>query len=48
MNIIECSEDIEEDLSGLKNDRFCVVLMGDTRQKGGMVPRSFGVRRGFG
>ncbi len=32
----------------LKKDRFCAVLMGDTRQKGCMVPMSFEVMRIFG
>ena len=31
----------------LKNDKFCAVLMGDTRQKGHMIPMSFDVMRIF-
>ena len=66
-NIIEYSEDIEEDLSRLKikdfleemkkvasesyrvlkKDKFCAVLIGDTRQKGHMIPLSFYVMQVF-
>lgn len=66
-NIIEYSEDIEEDLSRLKikdfleemkkvasesyrvlkKDKFCEVLIGDTRQKGHMIPLSFYVMQVF-
>jgi DNA modification methylase len=66
-NIIEYSEDIEEDLSHckvqqfldemktvaaesyrvLKKDKFCAILMGDTRQKGHMIPMSFEVMKIF-
>ena len=31
----------------LKKDKFCAVLMGDTRQKGHMIPMSFDVMRIF-
>lgn len=31
----------------LKKDKFCAVLMGDTRQKGHMVPMSFEVMKIF-
>ncbi len=31
----------------LKKDKFCAVLMGDTRQKGNMIPMSFDVMRIF-
>ena len=31
----------------LKKDRFCALLMGDTRQKGHMIPMSFDVMRIF-
>ena len=31
----------------LKKDKFCAILMGDTRQKGCMVPMSFEVMRIF-
>lgn len=66
-DIIQYSEDIEDDLSHLKvpqfleemkkvaaesyrvlkKDKFCAVLMGDTRQKGHMIPMSFYVMRIF-
>ena len=66
-DIIQYSEDIEEDLSHLKvkdfleemkkvatesyrvlkKDKFCAVLMGDTRQKGHMIPMSFDVMKIF-
>ena len=66
-DIIQYSEDIEDDLSRLKikdfleemntvasesyrvlkKDKFCAVLMGDTRQKGHMIPMSFDVMRIF-
>lgn len=66
-NIIQYSEDIEEDLSRLKvkdfieemksvaseccrvlkKGKFCAILMGDTRQKGCMVPMSFDVMHVF-
>lgn len=31
----------------LKEDKFCAILMGDTRQKGHMIPMSFDVMRIF-
>lgn len=66
-NIIEYSEDIEEDLSHykvpqfleemksvasesyrvLKKGKFCAILMGDTRQKGHVIPMSFEVMKIF-
>ena len=66
-NIIEDSENIEEDLSHLKinefleemkkvasesyrvlkKDKFCAVLMGDTRKNGHMIPLSFYVMQVF-
>lgn len=66
-NIIEYSEDVEEDLSRLKvkeflvemekvakesyrvlkKGKFCAILMGDTRQKGHVIPMSFGVMKIF-
>lgn len=66
-DIIQYSEDIEEDMSHLKvnefleemkkvaaesyrvlkKDKFCAVLMGDTRQKGHMIPMSFDVMKIF-
>lgn len=66
-NIIQYSEDLENDLSHcnvdaflaemekvasesyrvLKAGKFCVVLMGDTRQKGHVIPLSFNVMKVF-
>lgn len=66
-NIIQYSEDIENDLSHfkvpafieemkkvaaesyrvLKKGKFCAILMGDTRQKGHMIPMSFEVMKTF-
>lgn len=66
-NIINYSDDIDEDLSRLKvkdfleemkkvadecyrvlkSDKFCAILMGDTRQKGHMLPMSFDVMNIF-
>ena len=66
-NIIEYSEDIEEDLSRLKvkeflvemekvakesyrvlkKGKYCAILMGDTRQKGHVIPMSFEVMKIF-
>ncbi len=66
-NIIQYSEEIDEDLSRLKvkdflkemesvakecyrvlkKGKFCAVLMGDTRQKGCMIPMSFDVMKIF-
>lgn len=66
-NIIQYSENIEEDLSHLKinefleemkkvasesyrvlkKDKFCAVLMGDTRKNGHMIPLSFYVMQVF-
>ena len=66
-NIIEYSEDIEEDISRLKvkeflsameqvakesyrvlkKGKFCAILMGDTRQKGHVIPMSFEVMKIF-
>ncbi len=31
----------------LKKDKFCAILMGDTRQKGHMIPISFEIMRIF-
>ena len=36
-----------ESYRDLKKDKFCAVLMGDTRQKGHMIPMSFDVMRIF-
>ncbi|MEE1056791.1 MAG: DNA methyltransferase [Acutalibacteraceae bacterium] len=66
-NIIQYSDDIENDLSHLKvpefleemkkvanesyrvlkKEKFCAILMGDTRQKGCMIPMSFEVMKIF-
>lgn len=66
-NIIQYSEDLENDLSRLKvpnfldemksvadesyrvlkKGKYCAVLMGDTRQKGHIIPMSFDVMRIF-
>ena len=66
-NIIEYSEDIEEDLSKLKvkeflsemvkvaqesyrvlkKGKYCAILLGDTRQKGHVIPMSFEVMKIF-
>ena len=66
-NIIQYSEDIEQDLSHLKvpqfleeihkvasesyrvlhNNKFCAILMGDTRQHGHVIPMSFAVMEIF-
>ncbi|MEG1159925.1 MAG: DNA methyltransferase, partial [Acidaminococcaceae bacterium] len=66
-NIIQYSEDVEEDLSHykipqfleemkkvaaeshrvLKKDKFCAILMGDTRIKGHVQPLSFAVMQIF-
>ena len=66
-NIIQYSEDIEQDLSHLdvkdfleqmvlvagecyrvlKKDKFCAILMGDTRKKGYVIPMSFEVMKIF-
>ncbi len=37
----------EESYRVLKKDKFCAVLMGDTRQKGHMIPMSFDVMKIF-
>lgn len=37
----------DESYRVLKNGRFCAVLMGDTRQKGHMIPMSFDVMKIF-
>ena len=37
----------EESYRVLKRDKFCAILMGDTRQKGHMIPMSFEVMRIF-
>lgn len=37
----------EESYRVLKKDKFCAILMGDTRQKGHMIPMSFEVMKIF-
>ncbi|MDY4127373.1 MAG: site-specific DNA-methyltransferase, partial [Peptostreptococcus porci] len=37
----------KESFRVLKKDKFCAVLMGDTRQKGLMIPMSFNVMNIF-
>lgn len=37
----------EESFRVLKRDKFCAILMGDTRQKGHMIPMSFEVMKIF-
>lgn len=43
----EMKEVANESYRVLKKDKFCAVLMGDTRQKGHMIPMSFEVMRVF-
>ncbi len=43
----EMNKVVAESYRVLKNDKFCAVLMGDTRQKGHMIPMSFEVMRIF-
>ena len=43
----EMNKVVAESYRVLKNDKFCAVLMGDTRQKGHMIPMSFEVLRIF-
>ncbi len=45
--LVEMKKVAAESYRVLKNDRFCAVLMGDTRQKGYMIPMSFEVMRIF-
>ena len=37
----------DESYRVLKKDKFCAILMGDTRQKGHMIPMSFEVMKIF-
>lgn len=37
----------QESYRVLKKDKFCAILMGDTRQRGHMIPMSFEVMRVF-
>lgn len=45
--LIEMKKVADESYRVLKKDKFCAVLMGDTRQKGHMIPMSFEVMRIF-
>lgn len=43
----EMKDVAEESYRILKKDKFCAILMGDTRQKGHMIPMSFEVMKIF-
>lgn len=45
--LVETEKVASECYRVLKNDKFCAILMGDTRKKGHMVPMSFEVMRIF-
>ena len=45
--LVEMEKVASECYRVLKKDKFCAVLMGDTRQKGCMIPMSFEVMRIF-
>ena len=45
--LIEIEKVASECYRILKKDKFCAILMGDTRQKGHMIPMSFEVMRIF-
>ena len=45
--LVEMKTAAAESYRVLKKDKFCAVLMGDTRQKGHMIPMSFEVMRIF-
>ena len=45
--LIEMEKVASESYRVLKKDKFCAVLMGDTRQKGHIIPMSFEVMRIF-
>lgn len=45
--LIEMEKVAQECYRVLKKDKFCVILMGDTRQKGCMIPMSFDVMKIF-
>ena len=51
LNVKEFLEEMKkvaaESYRVLKKDKFCAILMGDTRQKGHMIPMSFEVMRVF-
>lgn len=44
---VEINKVAKESFRVLKKDKFCAVLMGDTRQKGHMIPMSFNVMNIF-
>ncbi len=44
---VEMKKVAAESYRVLKKDKFCAILMGDTRQKGCMIPMSFDVMRIF-
>ncbi len=45
--LVEMKAVADESYRVLKNDKFCAILMGDTRHKGNMIPMSFEVMRIF-
>ena len=45
--LVEIKKVADESYRVLKKDKFCAVLMGDTRQKGNMIPMSFDVMKIF-
>ena len=45
--LVEMKKVASECFRVLKKDKFCAILMGDTRQKGCMIPMSFDVMRIF-
>ena len=45
--LIEMEKVASESYRVLKKDKFCAILMGDTRQKGHIIPMSFEVMRIF-
>ena len=45
--LVEMKKVAAESYRVLKKEKFCAVLMGDTRQKGHMIPMSFDVMRIF-
>ena len=45
--LIEMEKVVSESYRVLKKDKFCAILMGDTRQKGHIIPMSFEVMKIF-
>ena len=45
--LIEMEKVASESYRVLKKDKFCAILMGDTRQKGHIIPMSFEVMKIF-